>query len=232
MADTKEMDNNKKNSNLDDGLSLDKLNQKVRYAYDFSTNKNVNKKSLNEEKSVVGKIIFTLFLVLLLGTLFIGSVLAVLKIFDLKIVLIEVPNYLSKKMFNSELVLLLITLFFIFLVASFIFAIFINIAVKVSLKKSYLSKTNVYVYDVFVCTLNLFVFSIIGIITFIVLNNYQIEFMSWIDKGLLDPMVNLSIMEVFKYIIVIVSSLFIILNSLRDISIIHKKNEFALTNHL
>ena len=169
--------------------------------------------------------------VFLAGSSFVGGIFSVFRIFDLRFVLFDEKKYYSFSAFNSELGRCLLTLLVLLIIISFIFVLFINISVKIKFKKAYLSKSNVYVYDLFICMFYILVFSIIGFVFFTILNNYYIDFGLWIRKGKVDPEVNLGIVNIFKYVIVIVTSLFISFNSIKGVSITNKMNNFVLKSH-
>lgn len=219
---------------FEEEITLDSLNSKKRETIKFTHNNNVSNKNgeNKEECSIIGSIFFTLLIVLIVSGILIGGSLILLNVLDLKIELFQKNNYYSVEMFNSALAMFLITIFIFMVIISIIFVLIINTSVKLRFRKRYLSKTNVYLYDAFLCTLNVFVFSIIGVVFFVILNNYNNDFASWIKDGIVDPGVRLDIVNVFKYVIVVISALFISLNSLRGISIVHKKNDFIFQNHL
>ncbi|MBE6145591.1 MAG: hypothetical protein IKM55_01865 [Bacilli bacterium] len=218
----------------DKEVSLNSLNKKKTSSFDFSKNDNPEMAygKLKTERGIVGIILSTLFMVLLLGGGLIGIIFGLLKIFDMKIVLFQKKNFYSVQIFNSEFGIFLLTLLALLIIVSIVFVIIINLSVKVRFRKSYLSKTNVYVYDTFLVVLNILIFSIIGLVFFLITDGYYKEFSSWISEGLLPLGVKLDIMNLFKYVIVIISAIFMSLNSFRGIAITHKKNEFIFRNHL
>ena len=218
----------------DKEVSLNSLNKKKTNSYDFSKNDNPEMAygKLKTERGIVGIIISTLLMVFAVGGALIGIIWGILKIFDLKIVLFQKKNFYSMKVFESELGIFLLTVLILLTIVSIIFVLIINFSVKIRFRKSYLSKTNVYVYDTFLIALNILVFSIIGFVFFAITDGYYKGFSSWIADGTLDPETNLGIIGLFKYLMVIVCALFISLNSYRGISITHKKNDFIFRNHL
>lgn len=219
---------------IDKEVSLNSLNKKKTGSFNFSKNDNPEMAygKLKTERGIIGIIISTLLMVFGVGGALIGIVHVLLKIFDLKIVLFQNKNFYSMNEFESELGLFLLTILVLLIIVSIVFVLIINLSVKIRFRKSYLSKTNVYVYDTFLIMLNILVFTIIGVIFFRITDGYYKDFSNWIDVGILDPETNLGIIGLFKYLIVIVSALFISLNSYRDISIVHKKNDFIFRNHL
>ena len=218
----------------DKEITLNSLNKKKTSNFNFVKNDNPEMAfgALKTERGIVGAILSTLFMLVILVIVFFGGGFLLLKILELKIELFHEKNFYSLQTFNSDLGALLLTITSFILIVSIILVIFTNLSVKIRFRKSYLSKTNVYVYDTFLIVLNTLVFSIIGFIFFRITDGYYNEFKMWISNGTIDPEVNLNIMNLFKYLIVIISALFISLNSIRGISITHKKNEFIFKNHL
>lgn len=100
-------------------------------------------------------------------------------------------------MFESELGIFLLTLLALLIIVSVVFVLIINFSVKVRFRKSYLSKSNVYVYDTFLIMLNILVFTIIGFVFFLITDGYYKEFSTWIENGVLDPETNLGIIGLF-----------------------------------
>lgn len=219
---------------FEDEITLECLNSKKREVNKITHSKNLATMNRNnkEESSIIESILATLLMVFFIGGIIVGGSLVLLNVLDLKIELFEKNNYYSVEMFNSSLAMFLITILIFMTILSIVFVFIINTSVKLRFRKQYLSKTNVYVYDAFLCTLNVFVFSIIGVIFFVILNNYNNDFTAWIKEGIVDPGVKLDIVNAFKYVIVVIAALFISLNSLRGISIVHKKNDFIFQNHL
>ncbi len=218
----------------DKEVSLNNLNKKATYAYDFGkdTNPEMAYGKLKTERSIVTAILSTVFMSLIIFGVLFGGIFGLFKLFDLELVLFHEKNYYSLDMFNSELLNFLLTFIVLLLVVSFIAVIIINLSVKVRFRKAYLSKSNVYVYDVFLGMFNVLIFTVIGYIFFVILDGYNKDFMSLIDKGIVSSEVKLDILGVFRYLIVIISAVFMSLNTIRGISIAHKKNEFIFKNHL
>ncbi len=218
----------------DKEISLNNLNKKATYAYDFGkdTNPEMAHGKLKTERSIVTAILSTMFMSFIIFGILFGGIFGIFKLLKLEFVLFEQKKYYSLDMFNSELVIFLLTFFVLLLVVSFIAVIIINLSVKVRFRKAYLSKSNVYVYDVFLGMFNVLIFTIIGYIFFVILDGYNKDFIDFIDKGIVSSEVKLGIIDAFKYIIVVVSAVFMSLNTIRGISIAHKKNEFIFKNHL
>ena len=187
---------------------------------------------LKTERCIMGIIVSTLLMFFGIGGALIGIVYALLKVFDLKIVLFQKKEFLFDKSVWVWIRYFLLAVLALLIIVSVVFVLIINFSVKVRFRKSYLSKSNVYVYDTFLIMLNILVFTIIGFVFFLITDGYYKEFSTWIENGVLDPETNLGIIGLFKYLIVIVSALFISLNSYRGISITHKKNDFIFRNHL
>jgi hypothetical protein len=169
---------------------------------------------LKIKRGIVGLILTILFMVLLLGGGLIGLIFVLLKIFDMKIVLFRKKNFYSVQIFNSKFGIFLLNLLVLLIIVSFVFIFLIDLSVKIRFRKSYLSKMNVYVYDTFLVVLNILIFYIIGLVFFLIIDAYYKEFSSWISEGMLLFGLKLDIINLFKYVIVIISAIFMILNSL------------------
>ena len=219
---------------IDNEVSLNSLNQKKKTVFEFTKNENPEmvRGHLKTERGVVGIIFSTMLMFFLLLVGFSGLIFSVFKVYDLKFELFVKKSVYTLKDFNVELLCFLLTLIILLVIISLVLVIFINFSVKVRFRKSYLSKSNVYVYDTFLIVFNIFIFSIVGVVFFYVLDGYYVEFKNWINEGLINSEVNLWLVNLFKYIIVIISAIFISLNSFKGISITHKANEFIFKNHL
>lgn len=220
--------------NIDKGMSLNHLNQNASSTFDFGKNSNpgIGFGNQKTERGITGIIFSTIFIVLLLIGIVAGAVFAFFKFTDYKFIFFEEKNYYSLQYFNSELGKLLLLLLALLLLICIVCVFIINFAVKGRFKNSYLSKTNVYIYDIFIGMLNVLIFSLIAYGFFIVINNYHAEFTKWVAEKMVDPEVKFDILNLYKYLIVIIVAIFIALNSLRGIAITYEKNKFMFENHL
>ena len=223
-----------KSRNVEKGMSLNHLNQNVSSTFDFGKNSNpgIGFGNQKTERGITGTIFSTIFTVLLLIAIVVGVVFVFFRFTDYKFIFFEEKNYYSLQYFNSELGKLLLLLLVLLLLICIVSVFIISFAVKSRFKKSYLSKTNVYIYDIFIGMLNVLIFSLIAYGFFVVINNYHAEFTNWVAEKMVDPEVKFDILNLYKYLIVIIVAIFIALNSLRGISITYEKNKFMFENHL
>ena len=108
----------------------------------------------------------------------------------------------------------------------------INGSIKSVFKRKYLNKVNVYIYDVFSVILNIIMYSVTSSVCFYYLNMYYDRLEKWQEIGRLVKNANIEIINWFKYAVVIVVAIFIAVNSLKSISIIHSRNEFRLEDEI
>lgn len=106
-------------------------------------------------------------------------------------------------------------------------------AIKGVFKYKYLNKMNIYIYDIFIVIWNIVFYIIIAIVLFALVNNYQDIFKLLVKVKFLNT-ANISIegYVYIKYIIVIVISIFLSLNSLRCVSLVHRLNKFVLEDEV
>lgn len=109
----------------------------------------------------------------------------------------------------------------------------INGTIRKKFNKYYLRKIHIYIYDVFVVFLNLVLYVGVAFFFFWYVNHYQDVF-TWLYRihFMNTSQVVLGKFSYFKYVIVILISLFMSLNSIKDIGIIHKKNQFVFDEEM
>lgn len=216
------------------GDSLEMLNNLSRDSnYDFGGDKvsvgNVN--VIKTEESIIKccidtfiKSFFKVGIVCLICYLFI-------KIFKLDFELFSVQDY-TKELFYGELKKLLIIVGVALILGCFFIKISINGSIKSVFKRKYLNKVNVYIYDVFAVILNIVMYVITSSVSFYFLDIYYDRLVKWQEIGRLVEGANVEIINWFKYAIVIIVAIFIAVNSLKGISIIHSRNEFRLEDEI
>lgn len=108
-----------------------------------------------------------------------------------------------------------------------LFAMFaIRRSVKSSLKKKYLSKVNIYIYDVFIALLNVLFFVLIILSMFYLVDNMHSEFLRLVENGKIDGPVNTETIIHFKMFVVVIASAILAISSYFDIELVYKKNKF------
>ena len=219
---------------VDKEVSLNSLNLNTKKTYDFGKDKNPEMAygKLKTERGITRTIFSTIFNVFFFIAIVVGGVFAFFKISGLSFNLFELRDYYTLQQFNSDLGKFILILLGMLMVSSFLMLIFINLSVKIRFRKSYLSKTNVYIYGMFICILNVLLYTLLAVVFFNIINSYNTLFVEWYGKNMIDPEASLDILGIFKYVIVVVVAVFMSLNSFRGIAIIHKKNQFIFENHL
>lgn len=134
--------------------------------------------------------------------------------------------------FNSSLRRSFIILFIIISFLSIISMIIINNIVKSRFNNYYLSKFKMYFYDFFIIIQNILLYICEMFIMFSVVNSIYNDFTSWKSSGIITGNVNIDTIEIFKYVIVIVMTIFIVINSFSSIDIIHQKNKIVFENQI
>lgn len=106
-------------------------------------------------------------------------------------------------------------------------------SIKRKFKYKYLSKINIYVYDVFVGLWNFIFYIFIIVLFFIIVNNYSDIFDLFVKlKFITANNVKLDGYNYVKYIIVVIASIFMSLNAMRDITLVHKLNQFVFDEEM
>lgn len=129
--------------------------------------------------------------------------------------------------FNYELRRTFIILGIFLLASSLMLMLFVNSSVTGRFRKKYLSKVNIYIYDVFIIMFIGVIYILLGVAYFYMLDNLSLVFNNLIKDGMINGKVNIVIVEIFRYIVVVCVSIFIVLNSYLAIGIVHKKNKFV-----
>lgn len=140
-------------------------------------------------------------------------------------------NYTAEE-FNTYLKRSFIILFGIVSFMSIASMIVINNAVKARFRNNYLSKFKVYIYDIFIVIQNAILYIYEMIVMFSILNDIHYNFVTWQTSGKILGSVNIDTIEIFKYVVVIIMTIFIVINSFSSIDIIHSKNKFILEEQI
>lgn len=216
------------------GDSLDMLNNLNNDShYDFGSDKvSVNDRDVIKLEEPIVKCCVNTFTKSFLKVGFVCLICyLLLKVFNVDFKIFLVQDY-SKEIFYSELRKLFIIVSIILLLVCILIKISINGSIKSVFKRKYLNKVNVYIYDVFSVILNIIMYSVTSSVCFYYLNMYYDRLEKWQEIGRLVKNANIEIINWFKYAVVIVVAIFIAVNSLKSISIIHSRNEFRLEDEI
>lgn len=170
-------------------------------------------------KSVVE---ISVILAILIALLFIGT-----NIFNFQFVLFTKLDEYTLSSYNSEVRRSFVFLSVALLVVCFIVKIVINNAIRGRFSKKYLRKINIYIYDGFITIINIILYILIGVFFFYLVDEINII----IQNGYFVEEVNKGVIDIFKYVVVVVITIFGVLNSFTGMSIIHKKNKFVLEDY-
>lgn len=108
----------------------------------------------------------------------------------------------------------------------------INMTVNSRFINHYLSKYNVYIYDIYVLIINFFTYMGIVYIFFMEITKLHNSFLRWIDDGVITETVNTETINLFKYVVIIVVVVFLVANSFSLVGLIHKKNRFVFEEEM
>lgn len=219
---------------IDKSHSLNNLNSNYEYTYDFEKEKSPEwvHGRLKTERGITKIIFSTMITVVLIMVGLVALAFVAVKVLSLDVRFFTKDTYYSLEYFNSELGRMLLTLFILLLLICIITSFVINLAVKIRFRKSYLSKSNVYVYDIFIAMWNALVYSFIAVVFFVIINNYDVVISGLMAEELIAPKANIDILNSYKYLIVVIVAVFIALNSIRGIAITYENNKFVFENHL
>lgn len=203
------------------------------YNYTFEkSNAGMNGGKLKIERGLIDCVIISYLGVFIkLSLLFIFTY-AIIYFLDIPFELVIEKEYFTVNEFNKMLIraggILLGMLFLI----CFVVKIAINGSIKKRFRTKYLNKVNIYIYDVFVVILNVILYAFLAFCYFKVIEHINSDFVDFEKAGRLAKDISLNIFGIFKYVIVVIVSIFIALNSMRGIAIVHKRNEFVFNDDL
>lgn len=195
------------------------------YNFDFGHGKDDNR--LKTENGVINVCVSTFLSVASAIGIIIGIYFIFVKYVGVDFELFTKSTAYTVEHFNYEIKRTFIILSAFLLGISIMLMIFINSAVTGRFRKRYLNRVNVFIYDVFLVLFISTVYILAAFAYFYVLKNLGITFDNLIKDGAINGKVNLMIVEIFRYVVVILTSIFIVLNSYYAIGIVHKKNKFV-----
>mgnify|MGYP007069938291 CR=1 FL=1 len=187
---------------------------------------------LKKETSVI-KICFSTVLILLFIICFTGiaSVVAY-KFSKINVHIFPKLESYNLEQYNTSIKRCFLILSGLLIGICFIVLFVLNMVVKSRFINNYLSKVGVVFYSIFTVIVNCLLYlGVIGVFFFIVnkissmLNNYMI-------KGIITENVNINTIELFKYAIVVVCVIFLVINSFSLIGIIKGKNQFVFEEEM
>ncbi len=107
-----------------------------------------------------------------------------------------------------------------------------NLVVKSRFINNYLSKIGVFIYSIFAVIVNSALF--IGVIYayFYIVDRISKLLNNYLSKGIITESVNINTIELFKYAIVVVCIIFLVLNSFSVVGIIKERNQFVFEEEM
>lgn len=139
----------------------------------------------------------------------------------------ELDTY-SVDQYKNGVIQCLIMLSGLLLFACIFVKVSINISIKSRLKKKYLKKVGIYIYDVFIVLINILIYILLAVLFFILVTKISNNIISISDEGRIYGDVNLNLVDLFKWAVVVLIAIFGVLNCFKGIKINHNKNRFVL----
>ena len=185
---------------------------------------------LKTESTIIGICFKTILISYLIFVLVSGLVLIayyVLNRFNvLNVELFRLREFYTVREFNNNNmrtmgILAIYTSFF-----SVLALVAIRTSISMGLKKKYLSKVNIYIYDVFIVLMNVLFFILIILAFFNLIDNLHDQFALLVEMKKIDGPVNIEAIIHFKMFVVIIASMVLTLSYYFGVELIHKKNKF------
>ncbi len=213
---------------------IDRLNTSIEQ-YDFK--KDHHNEGMNDGKLKTEQGIISTCLVTLIKTVFIFMIIFLLFYIGFSLVNNNIEIFPSKSSyttdeFNTYLKRAFILLFSLLVFLCTIVMIIINNIINSQFKYNYLTKINMYMYNVFITIINASIYLISSYFMFTIVDNLHKKFSLWKTAGTIVGEVNIDIINLFKYVIVSVVAIFIVVNSFSICNIVHTNNKFILEEEL
>ena len=178
------------------------------------------KKETTLYSSILSTIIEAVIVLWIIGLLvFIG-----LNISKFKIELFTLLDSYTLEEYNAAIRRSFVMLSGSLIIMCFVIKFVINTSIRGRFRRLYLNKFNIYAYDVFVWVFNIVVYLGVGFFFFYLINEIHdtILLQNFVDE------VNKETINLLKYAVVIIITIFGMLNSFSGVSIVHKNNKFVL----
>lgn len=218
------------------GVSLNLLNNSNEdYKFDFGNNSaGMNNGKLKNEIGITSACVKTAISSFVKLGVFLALIFIIIKYvkIDIDLTWFDDKAYLTKDMYWDEFLRVSLMLGLSLLIICFMNKLFINGSIRKTLKKNYLNKMNIYIYDGFIAVLNVVSYVIICIIYFVDINNTFDKIEKLESVGKIIEGIDIELFNLLKYGVVIIVSVFIALNIFRGVSIIYKKNKFVFEEQL
>lgn len=205
------------------------------YNYDFASEHDapgMGEGKLKNERGLLGAFFQTLVNILVSVLILCGLVYLGVRYLDTSISLFPVRDTYTAMQFNDGLKKCFLISFLVIVFMMFITMIIVNGAVKKVFRKKYLNKINIYIYDFYLVLVNIGVYVLEAFLMFQVVDDLHSDFKLWVETKKILESVNIETIMFFKYVIVVIIAIFMVLNSFSAIGIVHKKNKFVLNGEV
>jgi hypothetical protein len=226
-------DINKERSIGDDNLGALNISNS---SYEFTPKKNKDSGMsfghIKKEYGLFGICISTIFIILIAFALLTMIYLIITKGFNINIRIFPVRDSYTAQEFKAGLRRSFLLLSGLLLGICVLVCLIVNLTVRTRFIKHYLSKFNIFVYDIYVLAINFFLYLGVIYIFFSEVSKLHNSFVKWLSDGVITEAVKTDTINIFKYIIVVVVVIFMVINSFALIGIIHKKNRFVFEEEM
>lgn len=210
--------------------NINTMNKAEEYSYDFASD-HVHEEETTErlkvERDIITTCLSTFFKMTILSAIIIFLLYLGISYFNTKVEIFPYQSSYTATEFNDYLKRSFILLFLILSFGCSMIMILSNAIVNNQFKKHYLSKINIYIYDVFISIINATIYCIGGWLMFLIVDNLYNKFLFWQTAGSIMGSVNIDTINIFKYVITSVIAIFIVISSFSIWGIVHKSNKFV-----
>lgn len=205
-------------------------------SYDFTPSKSKDSGMsfghVKREYSLFGICISTICLTFLVFLICVGVVWLITKFTNVNLEIFPIRDSYTAAEFNTSLK----RSFMIFsglLIGVCVLVLFsLNMTVNSRFINHYLSKYNIFAYDIYVLAINIFTYLGVIFIFFTEITKLHNKFIVWVNDGVIKEAVNTETINIFKYVVVILVVVFMVANSFSLVSLIHKKNKFVFEEEM
>jgi len=214
--------------------TINRLNTTIEQ-YDFK--KDHTKEGMSDGKIKTEQGLISTCLVTLLKTAIILIIISILlyvgfSLLNNNIELFPSQSNYTNNEFNEYLKRTFILLFSILIFICSIIMVIINNIVNSQFRYNYLTKINMYIFNIFMILINASLYIINSYCMFQIVDNLHEKFSLWKKAGTIIGEVNIDTINIFKYVIVSVIAIFIVINAFSICNIVHTNNKFILEEEM
>ena len=114
----------------------------------------------------------------------------------------------------------------------FIVLFIINMVVKSRFRNNFICKVNIFIYSVFAIATNVIIYLGVIMLYFFEVNRISKHIKGLLDSGVITEKVNTGVLDGFKYAIIIVAIIFMVINCFNIFSIVKEKNKFVIEEEM